>query len=93
VDIYGISIDKQSGNSYVISELVEGGNLKTFREQALADMQCMERILMGIVNGMIHLHAYGIVHRDLAMRNVLVDPAITIVKLAGNPLGHQIQHN
>src|ERR1700761_2343974 len=57
---------------YVISELVEGGDLgASLRAGALGDATLL-RAVAATCAGLAHAHAHGIVHRDIKPANILL---------------------
>lgn len=59
----------------LVTELVTGGALDSRLKPGKPPVSWSEivRWAQGIASGMDHLHAHGILHRDLATRNVLLD--------------------
>eukprot|EP01117_Protostelium_nocturnum_P011617 TRINITY_DN4219_c0_g1_i1.p1 TRINITY_DN4219_c0_g1~~TRINITY_DN4219_c0_g1_i1.p1 ORF type:complete len:242 (-),score=30.78 TRINITY_DN4219_c0_g1_i1:50-775(-) len=57
----------------LITEFCERGGLyEHLRVESVSDAMKMNLIL-GIARGILHLHSEGVIHRDLACRNVLLD--------------------
>ncbi len=89
---------------YIVSELVEGPCLGTtiIRDRKLSPERT-RKILAGILSGLAHAHALGIVHRDIKPANILLAPgdhvkiidfglakdaeAQTILTMTGNIMG------
>ncbi|XP_055920913.1 uncharacterized protein LOC129952383 [Eupeodes corollae] len=69
---------------YIITELVNGGDLCTFimsqRNGKLEEKQTRP-LARQIISAVSHLHERGIVHRDLKMENILLDNTKETVKL------------
>ena len=42
------------------------------------DEQSLLRVVRGVVNGLLHLHQSGVVHRDLQLCNVMVDEQLKV---------------
>lgn len=61
----------------IVSEFCSGGSLLTaIHSKAWEKWKSTKlRLTLGIARGIAHLHTYGIVHRDVAARNVLLAPA------------------
>lgn len=61
----------------IVSEFCSGGSLLTaIHSKAWEKWKSTKiRLTLGIARGIEHLHTYGIVHRDVAARNVLLAPA------------------
>jgi len=69
IQLYGICVSPLA----IVTEYLEKGSLWTFlksKENLLPNVR--HRIIVGIAKGMYHLHKCGIIHRDLATRNVLL---------------------
>ena len=60
---------------YFISELIQGGDLKTFVKNGKMDSQNLVSFSFQIINGIFFLHNNGIMHRDIKHTNVLVSRA------------------
>jgi serine/threonine protein kinase len=58
-----------------VMEFCEGSSLLNAIEHQALDEQTLWHVVRGIANGMAHLAASNIAHRDLACRNVLLDGA------------------
>ena len=56
---------------YLVSEFVDGSNLAELREQGRAP--ATEALAETLLDALAHIHAAGIVHRDIKPGNVLVD--------------------
>lgn len=68
------------GHPYIAMEYVEGTDLhktiRSFRELLpAARWRRVEQILSDMADGLLHIHARGLVHRDLKPSNVLIDAA------------------
>mmetsp|Transcript_25939 Transcript_25939/g.36491 ORF Transcript_25939/g.36491 Transcript_25939/m.36491 type:complete len:1100 (-) Transcript_25939:85-3384(-) len=74
VQFLGIAEDDK-GTWYILMEFVPLGDLERIllnTPQMLTEDVILE-LLLGVSCGMMHLHSCGILHRDLAPRNILVD--------------------
>ncbi|PRP88002.1 LRR receptor-like serine/threonine-protein kinase GSO1-like [Planoprotostelium fungivorum] len=56
----------------VLLEYCEGGSLYTYLRKDPVDMDVKRHFVRGIALGMLHLHKENIIHRDLAVRNILL---------------------
>jgi len=57
----------------IVTEFCEGGSLyNMIHSGAKFDLALQYRILRGIARGLLHLHSEGLIHRDLASRNILL---------------------
>jgi len=67
----------------IITEYLEGGSLRDLLTNNLnIDHKTIVRIARSVAAGVLHLHKEGLIHRDLACRNVLVDSPCSIVRVA-----------
>lgn len=84
VALYGITHDVQANETLLVTELMEGGDLKNWLRSA-SDLPDENRILsfaFDICRGMSFLEQKSRVHRDLACRNLLLGAGGKIVKIA-----------
>ncbi len=70
VQTYGISMD--ANTPYIVLEYCEGGSLDQIVFNQTIGRKEQRALVLGIAQGLLHLHANKIVHRDLAARNILV---------------------
>jgi serine/threonine protein kinase len=65
-----------TGNTYIVMELVSGGDLfdYVFQQARLSECEA-RRIFQQIIAGVEHCHAKGVVHRDLKPENIFMDSA------------------
>jgi len=63
------------GFPYLVMELVEGENLERYlrRRRALSASEAV-RIGLDIAEALAHIHAHGIVHRDVKSSNIIMEP-------------------
>ena len=74
LELYGATTNQR--DFYIVSEILPHGDLRKALMQGsinIHDRETLKKIILGIVQGMIHLHSKDIVHRDLAARNILLD--------------------
>ncbi|XP_040577391.1 tyrosine-protein kinase isoform X2 [Lepeophtheirus salmonis] len=75
VQIYGVCTDNHP--FLMITELLDHGDLlnllRSDEEHSLFDFDDLLRISLDITNGMCAVSKKGIVHRDIAARNILID--------------------
>ena len=84
VALYGVTHDLQANETLLITELMEGGDLKNWLRSS-PDVPDEKRIISfasDICRGMSFLEQKSRVHRDLACRNLLLDAGGKIVKIA-----------
>jgi predicted Ser/Thr protein kinase len=74
VQTFGVSID--SNHPCIVLEFCDGGSLDkiVFNHRLNVDEQ--RALVKGVAFGLAHLHSHKIVHRDLAVRNILLDKGI-----------------
>eukprot|EP01117_Protostelium_nocturnum_P008294 TRINITY_DN2962_c0_g1_i2.p1 TRINITY_DN2962_c0_g1~~TRINITY_DN2962_c0_g1_i2.p1 ORF type:complete len:1112 (-),score=374.17 TRINITY_DN2962_c0_g1_i2:72-3407(-) len=66
----GITVPPQ--NLSLVTEFCEGGSLYHYlRKNSVSENQ-KNHFIEGIAKGMLHLHYEGVIHRDLAVRNILL---------------------
>jgi hypothetical protein len=65
---------EQDGNSYLVSEFVDGASLREVLQEAkeLTPQQALG-VLKGALMGLGHAHSLGLVHRDIKPENLLCD--------------------
>ena len=80
LDLFGVS-EEPGSSQYVVMELLQAQTLAQMLP--LKDPELQSKILICIVDGMIHLHAADIIHRDLAPRNVLISEDLSTAKICG----------
>ncbi|PRP89036.1 hypothetical protein PROFUN_02314 [Planoprotostelium fungivorum] len=56
----------------IITEFCDGGSLYTYLQENTVEFAKKKEMMIGVAAGMIHLHAEGVIHRDLAVRNILL---------------------
>lgn len=92
LSLYDICED-ESGNSWLVMEYVEGLNLRQVLQRQSASMHASEvqRWVIGLIEGIKHLHHGGIVHRDIKPENIFDDHGI--IKVGDYGLSTVIQPN
>jgi hypothetical protein len=63
-----------SGAPFLVMDLVRGGSLED-RRPRFGDMTWAKALLCQVADGIVALHAAGVVHRDLKPGNILLDGA------------------
>lgn len=85
VHFYGICTDENC--PMVIMELMEGGDLesallhKNF-EGHFKWAKCGRKIALDIIKGLVYIHSKNIIHRDIKLKNVLLDDSLRVAKIA-----------
>jgi WD40 repeat protein len=64
---------EQDGQLALLMEYVPGPTLAQLLKQARLDPAQLRRILVQVLQGLVHAHAHGVVHRDIKADNVLMD--------------------
>jgi serine/threonine-protein kinase len=62
---------EESGQPFIVTELLDGGTLRDFMRQPL-DMKQISRILSQVADALDYAHAQGMVHRDIKPSNILM---------------------
>jgi len=62
-----------SGNPFFTMELVQGVPLLRYVSERAPDLEARLRLFLAICDAVKHVHAAGVVHRDLKSANILVD--------------------
>lgn len=76
VDFLGL-YQTVSGQLALVYELVQGPGLDELIDGRPLEPDRARQLLQGIAAGLEHLHAAGLVHRDLKSENILVAPRLT----------------
>ncbi|CAF4020361.1 unnamed protein product [Rotaria sp. Silwood1] len=84
VTLYGISQNSTTNEIFVVTELMENGDLKSWLKQLpnLPEYSTLLRFARDISSGMTYLEYRNYVHRDLACRNILLGSNGNFVKIA-----------
>eukprot|EP00960_Hanusia_phi_P034152 750876-Hanusia_phi.AAC.2 len=77
LDLRGITVEPASGDYCLVTEYAPQGSLdqvlnRLYEEDSTFSPLVLLEAAMEVCNGMVHLALHGVVHRDLAVRNVLV---------------------
>ncbi len=65
-------VGEVDGRQYLVTELVDGGTLKDWVQDAKRTWTQIIELLTGVADGLAAAHAAGIVHRDIKPENILV---------------------
>ena len=65
-------IGELDGRQYLVTEFVDGGTLRDWRNAAERSWQEVADLLIGVADALAIAHEAGIVHRDLKPENILV---------------------
>lgn len=75
VQVYGMC--QRQGNLSMVMEFVPGGSLEKIISKRSLDEDEIIHLALGAARGLACLAAQGIVHRDIAARNILVGENMT----------------
>jgi predicted Ser/Thr protein kinase len=65
---------EHSGQPYLVTELVTGGDLSSrLREEDRLEPEEARRVVVALARGAAHAHGQGVLHRDIKPSNVLFD--------------------
>ncbi|CAF2858648.1 unnamed protein product [Rotaria sp. Silwood2] len=84
VTLYGISQNPTTNEIFMVTELMENGDLKSWLKKLpkLPEYSTLLRFSRDISSGMTYLEYRNYVHRDLACRNILLGSNGNFVKIA-----------
>lgn len=71
VPIYGAGVD-DDGNFFIVMRLVDGPDLATMLKRATLEPDRALRLFAQVADGLQHVHASGLIHRDVKPQNVLI---------------------
>jgi serine/threonine protein kinase len=80
VQLFGFSIHPETDSIVLIIEYCNGGSLQAALESDEISSSQKRQWILGVANGLAHLHSHKIVHRDLAARNIMLshnEPKLT----------------
>src|SRR5262245_48378602 len=60
------------GREYLVTELVDGGTLKTWAQADRRSWREVSELLQGVADGLAAAHEAGILHRDIKPDNILI---------------------
>jgi hypothetical protein len=72
ITIHGVHED--AGRWYLVLDLVEGPSLGELLGKGPLESKEAARVTLGLANALAHIHARGLVHRDVKPSNVLMTP-------------------
>ena len=70
VDVFDLEL--RAGHAFLITELVEGGSLRTWLAERSRSVEEVVRVLVDAARGLAAAHERGVVHRDVTPNNILV---------------------
>jgi len=78
-----------NGFHFIAMEAALGGELyqQVEKHGSLSEARARE-LMRGVVNGLVHMHSRGVVHRDLKLENLLLDADGTSVRIVDLGLAH-----
>jgi len=82
-------LDLPRGAPWLAMELVDGRSASSLRGRV--PWRGLRGVLLGVLDGLAHAHARGVVHRDIKPGNVLINRADRRVKLTDFGLAHSIR--
>eukprot|EP01117_Protostelium_nocturnum_P012394 TRINITY_DN4575_c0_g1_i1.p1 TRINITY_DN4575_c0_g1~~TRINITY_DN4575_c0_g1_i1.p1 ORF type:complete len:1875 (+),score=604.74 TRINITY_DN4575_c0_g1_i1:191-5815(+) len=62
----------------LITEFCDGGNLYDYLREKTVDEATKSNMILNIARGMLHLHLEKVIHRDLAVRNILLSSSLEV---------------
>ena len=66
---------------YIVTELVEGGNLLDFSKSFKIQEAQIALIMYQILQALSYLHSCGIIHRDIKPENILIERDLNVINI------------
>ena len=85
--------DSLLGCSIIVTEYFESMKIKDFLKKNAFKCETSKQILNQIYDGMSYLHNQRIIHKDLNMNNILINPFNLKIKIIDFGLSRCIQYN
>lgn len=63
---------EDDGRLFLVMERVDGVNLDELVSAVQVSLPAVRRILVGALQGLVHAHCCGVIHRDISLRNILL---------------------
>src|SRR4051794_6670537 len=65
----------------MVFQLADGGNLEEYLKRKNDELDWMERfrLALGVTEGLAHIHAQGVLHKDLHSKNVLIQDGQAVI--------------
>jgi eukaryotic-like serine/threonine-protein kinase len=65
-------VGEHDGRQYLVTELVDGGTLRSWAEAEKRSPRQIVDVLVGVADGLATAHGAGIIHRDIKPENILI---------------------
>jgi eukaryotic-like serine/threonine-protein kinase len=65
-------VGEHDGRQYLVTELVDGGTLRSWAAAEKRSPRQIVDVLVGVVDGLATAHGAGIIHRDIKPENILI---------------------
>ena len=65
-------VGEHDGRQYLVTELVDGGTLRSWAEAEKRSSRQIVDVLVGVADGLATAHEAGIIHRDVKPENILI---------------------
>jgi serine/threonine-protein kinase len=72
IRVFDVGDDEESGEMYIVMELVSGPSLETWLQEGTLEFQRAVTLIGQIASGLDAAHARGIIHRDIKPSNILL---------------------
>jgi serine/threonine protein kinase len=73
--LVGVCVDRLA----LVSEYKARGSMEDVLRRGAPEFGLLLRMLLDAASGVLHLHSEGVIHRDIALRNMLVDQSFRVV--------------